>query len=136
MDGAGRPLFEPVLFSIQYRSGIDSTREYFRFNIGNSVSRNIKQINDLGRFRARSGKRENQGYEEERRSQARLDRILVVEGYMDVVALAEHGVKTAVATLQTTVAGGDKAAVAKAVGATGKACKACHDEYKSKDYLY
>ncbi|MDG2442770.1 MAG: hypothetical protein P8M13_05905 [Luminiphilus sp.] len=21
-------------------------------------------------------------------------------------------------------------------GATGKTCKACHDEYKAKDYLY
>ncbi len=42
----------------------------------------------------------------------------------------------AVATLQTTVAGGDRGAIAQQVGAVGQACKACHDEYKSKDYLY
>ena len=29
-----------------------------------------------------------------------------------------------------------EAAIKAAVGDTGKACKACHDEYKSKDYLY
>jgi cytochrome c556 len=32
--------------------------------------------------------------------------------------------------------GTDRKAIAAQVGATGKACKACHDEYKSKDYLY
>ena len=31
---------------------------------------------------------------------------------------------------------GDKAAIGEAVKETGGACKACHDEYKSKDYLY
>ena len=30
---------------------------------------------------------------------------------------------------------GDKAAIRTQFGATGKACKGCHDEYKSKDYL-
>lgn len=40
------------------------------------------------------------------------------------------------ATLQTTVAGGDRGAIAEQVGAVGKSCKACHDEYQSKDYLY
>jgi len=44
--------------------------------------------------------------------------------------------KTAAAALQTTTAGGDRKAIAESVGAVGKACKACHDEYKSKDYLY
>lgn len=44
--------------------------------------------------------------------------------------------KAAAATLQTTVTGGDRAAIAQQVGAVGQACKACHDEYKSKDYLY
>jgi len=33
-------------------------------------------------------------------------------------------------------AGTDRKAIAAAVGATGKACKSCHDEYKSEDYLY
>lgn len=31
---------------------------------------------------------------------------------------------------------GDRKAVAEAFGEVGKACKACHDEYKSKNYLY
>jgi len=44
---------------------------------------------------------------------------------------------TAVAALQTVAnQGTDRKAIAKAVGATGQACKACHDDYKSKDYLY
>jgi cytochrome c556 len=44
--------------------------------------------------------------------------------------------KTAVAALQTAVDGGDRKAIADGVGDVGKTCKACHDEYKSKDYLY
>ena len=32
--------------------------------------------------------------------------------------------------------GTDRKAIAAQVGATGKTCKACHDEYKSKNYLY
>jgi cytochrome c556 len=44
---------------------------------------------------------------------------------------------TAVSALQTVAnQGTDRKAIAEAVGATGQACKACHDEYKSKDYLY
>ena len=31
---------------------------------------------------------------------------------------------------------GDRAAIAEAVKNTGGKCKACHDEYKAKDYLY
>lgn len=42
----------------------------------------------------------------------------------------------AVANLQTAAASGDRKAIAEATGATGKTCKSCHDEYKSKDYLY
>ena len=38
--------------------------------------------------------------------------------------------------LQEAADGGDKDAIAGAVGAAGKACKSCHDEYKAKDYLY
>jgi len=45
--------------------------------------------------------RELYGLYEARKSQAKLDRILVVEGYMDVVALAQHGIHFAVATLGT-----------------------------------
>ncbi len=43
---------------------------------------------------------------------------------------------TAVASLQQAVNGGDRKAIAAEVGKVGEACKACHDEYKSKDYLY
>jgi cytochrome c556 len=42
---------------------------------------------------------------------------------------------SAAAALQKAAAGGDKKQIAQQVGATGKACKACHDEYKSKEYL-
>lgn len=38
--------------------------------------------------------------------------------------------------LQSAAATGDKKAIAGQIAATGKTCKACHDEYKSKDYLY
>jgi len=31
---------------------------------------------------------------------------------------------------------GDRAAIGGAIKDTGGACKACHDEYKAKDYLY
>ena len=44
--------------------------------------------------------------------------------------------KTAVAALQAAVDGGDREAIAAAVGDVGGSCKAFHDEYKSKDYLY
>lgn len=43
---------------------------------------------------------------------------------------------TAVAALQKSAASGEREAITADVGAVGKACKACHDEYKSKDYLY
>ncbi|MEX1196715.1 MAG: DNA primase [Pseudohongiellaceae bacterium] len=45
--------------------------------------------------------RELYGLYEARKAQRRLDRVLVVEGYMDVVALAQHGITHAVATLGT-----------------------------------
>lgn len=46
--------------------------------------------------------------------------------------------RAAVDVLEDTVDDdiGDRKAIAAAVASTGKACKACHDEYKSKDYLY
>ncbi len=43
---------------------------------------------------------------------------------------------SAVKELASVVEGGDRAAIAQQVGAVGQTCKACHDEYKSKDYLY
>lgn len=45
--------------------------------------------------------RELYGLYEARRANRTLDRLLVVEGYMDVVALACHGISNAVATLGT-----------------------------------
>jgi len=39
-------------------------------------------------------------------------------------------------TLQAVTAKGDRAKTAEQIGVAGKACKACHDEYKAKNYLY
>ena len=39
-------------------------------------------------------------------------------------------------TLQEVTAKGDQAATSKQVAAAGKACKACHDDYKAEDHLY
>ena len=44
--------------------------------------------------------------------------------------------RSAVDELQQAANGDDRKAIAMQVGATGKACKACHDDYKSKNYLY
>jgi cytochrome c556 len=45
--------------------------------------------------------------------------------------------KKAVNALQVVAnEGTDRKAIAGQVVATGKACKACHDDYKSEDYLY
>ena len=44
--------------------------------------------------------------------------------------------RAAAATLAETAAGGDQAASRDQFIATGGTCKACHDEYKSKSYLY
>lgn len=43
--------------------------------------------------------------------------------------------REALAGLQIAAGSGDKKIVAQAVGAAGKSCKACHDEYKAKNYL-
>ena len=44
--------------------------------------------------------------------------------------------RKAAAALNSAAGSGDKKAIAAQVGAVGKTCKACHDEYKSKNYLY
>ena len=44
--------------------------------------------------------------------------------------------RKAAGDLQSVAGGGDREAIAAAVGAAGKTCKACHDEYKSDNYLY
>jgi len=38
--------------------------------------------------------------------------------------------------LAAAAASGDQGAMKKQLGKTGGTCKACHDDYKSKDYLY
>ena len=45
--------------------------------------------------------RELYGLYEARRAERKLERLVVVEGYMDVVALAAHGIRNAVGTLGT-----------------------------------
>ena len=45
------------------------------------------------------------GLYEARKSVSGLDRLLVVEGYMDVIMLAQHGIRYAVATLGTATTG-------------------------------
>lgn len=47
--------------------------------------------------------RELYGLYEARQHDTRLQRLIVVEGYMDVVALAQHGISNAVATLGTAI---------------------------------
>ncbi len=54
----------------------------------------------------------------------------------DDFATKLEDMRKAVAQLQQAAAGGERKAVAEQVGATGQTCKACHDEYKSKEYLY
>ncbi len=49
--------------------------------------------------------RELYGLYEARQRNKKLDHLLVVEGYMDVVALAQHGISNAVATLGTATTG-------------------------------
>ena len=40
------------------------------------------------------------------------------------------------AALSEVAMSGDRAAIGEQLGKTGGTCKACHDDYKSKDYLY
>lgn len=44
--------------------------------------------------------------------------------------------RTEATKLAEVAASGDEDAMKAQFGATGKTCKSCHDEYKSKDYLY
>ncbi len=44
--------------------------------------------------------------------------------------------QAAAADLNAVAATGDRDKIKAQVGVTGKTCKACHDEYKSKNYLY
>ena len=55
---------------------------------------------------------------------------------MDDFNAKMEDLRVAANELKAAADSGDKQAIGGAVAATGKACKACHDEYKSKDYLY
>jgi cytochrome c556 len=44
--------------------------------------------------------------------------------------------RTEASKLASVAKAGDRDAIKAQFGATGKTCKACHDDYKAKDYLY
>jgi cytochrome c556 len=54
----------------------------------------------------------------------------------DDFAAKLEDLRAATEVLEEAAEDGDREAIAAAVGTVGKACKACHDEYKAKDYLY
>lgn len=47
-----------------------------------------------------------------------------------------NDLNTAIGALQKASRSGDKKMLAKSVGDVGQSCKSCHDDYKSKEYLY
>lgn len=47
-----------------------------------------------------------------------------------------QALQTAAGGLLAAAQSGDKGAIGGAIKKTGGTCKACHDEYKAKDYLY
>jgi cytochrome c556 len=55
---------------------------------------------------------------------------------MDDFADKLNNFREAAAALNVAAAAGDADTIKAAFGVTGKTCKACHDEYKSKDYIY
>lgn len=55
---------------------------------------------------------------------------------MDDFASKLDDLRDAAASLDEAVEGGERKEIANAVRDTGGACKACHDEYKAKNYLY
>ncbi len=59
------------------------------------------------------------------------------EIWLDMEDFEEHleEMRTEAAKLAKVAAMGDQAATKAQFAATGKTCKSCHDEFKSKDYL-
>lgn len=55
---------------------------------------------------------------------------------MDDFTAKMNDLDEALLALQAATASGDKEVIGKQIGAAGKACKACHDEYKAENYLY
>ena len=52
------------------------------------------------------------------------------------MCIRDSNFRAAAANLADIAAEGDSTASREQFVATGGTCKACHDEYKSKDYLY
>lgn len=55
---------------------------------------------------------------------------------MDDFQAKMKDMQAAISAIEDAAEAGDRQAIGAAVGEAGKTCKACHDEYKSKDYLY
>jgi len=55
---------------------------------------------------------------------------------MDDFSMKLANFRREAAALAEVAQSGDRGAIAAQLGKTGGTCKACHDEYKSKDYLY
>lgn len=55
---------------------------------------------------------------------------------MDDFKTKLQAMRDATGPLVAAAGSGDRKTLGQAVGAVGKTCKGCHDEYKSKDYLY
>lgn len=69
---------------------------------------------------------------EEGRTRAKPDIWLNLDDFNERLG----GLRAETAKLAEAAKTGDRAAIQAQLGATGKACKGCHDEYKAKDYLY
>lgn len=106
------PLIETGTVSDKYGRPRDLFRNRIMFPIRNTRGRTIAfGGRTLGDDKAKyinspesdvfHKSREIYGLFEAQKSLRRLDRLLVVEGYMDVIALAQHGIHEAVATLGT-----------------------------------
>jgi DNA primase len=113
-DDAGRDLLLKTGLVIRNESGkvYDRFRDRIMFPIRDSRGRTIafggrvldqgepKYLNSPETTVFHKG-RELYGWYEARQANRKLDSLIVVEGYMDVVALACHGINNAVATLGT-----------------------------------
>ncbi len=106
------PLLETKTVSDQYGRPRDLFRNRVMFPIRNSRGKTVAfGGRTLGDDKAKyinspesdvfHKSREIYGLHEARQAIRQLDKLLVVEGYMDVIALAQHGIHYAVATLGT-----------------------------------
>ena len=107
------PLIETGTVSDKYGKPRDFFRNRVMFPIRNSRGKNYSlrrtdarrrqgKIHQLSRVICTfTESREIYGLFEAKQTLKQLDKLLVVEGYMDVIALAQHGIHYAVATLGT-----------------------------------